>query len=272
VVAIVALTLQLGLFVNAALRFITRRFTEQPGAPSTTATAVSALSFATQLLLYTVLLLLALANLGVNVSTLLTGLGVGGIAVALALQSVLKDILGAVTIVINKPFLVGDLIEVDEFLGVVNRVDMRSTRLTNLSGEELSMPNQHLLDGVVRNHSRMRQRRVSFVLSIHHGTPVRALAEVGPLVRESIAAVSSAIFERAQLKRVTPGSFEFEVVYCVDSADYDLYAAVNHDVLMGILQRLEARGVALAMPLFASGSVSADAEEASDSPSVPVQR
>jgi hypothetical protein len=133
------------------------------------------------------------------------------------------------------------------------------------------MPNQHLLDGVVRNHSRMEQRRVSFVLSIHHATPVRLLAEVGPAVREAVAAVSSAIFERAQLKRAAPGAFEFEIVYCVDSSDYDLYAAVNHDVLMGILQRFETRGIALAMPLLGSGYSSADPGVVTDPPSVQAQ-
>src|SRR5215213_10177300 len=101
----------------------------------------------------------------------------------LALQSVLKDILGAITIVINKPFLVGDLIEVDGYLGEVLSVDMRSTRLLNLPGEEVSMPNQHLLDDIVRNHSRMRERRVSFVLTLHRATRTTSLAEVEEIVR-----------------------------------------------------------------------------------------
>jgi small-conductance mechanosensitive channel len=256
VIAIVAITVQLVILVNSGIRFVTERYTGQAEVPATAATAVTALSFALsfamRLLLFSVLLLLALANLGVDISTLLAGLGVGGIAVALALQSVLKDLLGALTIVINKPFLVGDLIEVGDFLGDVQIVGMRNTRLRNLTGEEVTMPNQHLLDCVVRNHSRMRERRVSFLITVHHHTPVARLEDVPLVIKESVGAVAGTRFDRTKLKRVALAGFEFEIVYHVESDDYDVYAAANHEILMSTLRGLEARGIALAASMVAS--------------------
>jgi small-conductance mechanosensitive channel len=252
IAAIFALSLQLALWINVVITFATSHFVGQPDVSASGATTVTALSFAMRLLLFTLLLLLTLANLGVDISTLLAGLGVGGIAVALALQSVLKDILGAITIVISKPFFVGDLIEVDEFIGEVQKVGMRSTQLINLSGEELTMPNQHLLDGIVRNQSRMRERRVSFVLTIHHTTPIARLDEVSSLLRDGVVGTTGARFERAQLKRLAPAGFEFEIVWYVASGDYDLYAATNHDLLFAILHRLDDRGIRLAAPIAAT--------------------
>ena len=250
VLAVFALTIQLAIWMNAGVRFVTRRFIERADTAAATATTVTALSFAARLVLLAMLVLLALANLGVNVTALLAGLGVGGIAVALALQSVLKDLMGALSIVINKPFLVGDTIEVGPFLGEVRKVGMRSTWLRNLPGEELIMPNQMLIDGVVRNHSRMGDRRVSFVLLLHHETRAAELEAATALMREVVSAAPRARFGRAQLKRAVPAGFEFEIVYHFESPDYDLFAAAHHDMLIAILKGLDERGIALAAPVL----------------------
>ena len=255
VVAVFALTIQLAIWMNAAVRFITRRYIERPDVAAATATTVTALSFAARLVLLTMLLLLGLANLGVNVTALLAGLGVGGIAVALALQSVLKDLMGALSIVINKPFLVGDTIEVNGFVGEVRKVGMRSTWLRNLPGEEVIMPNQMLIDGVVRNHSRMRERRVSFVLLLHHGTRPAELDAAAAVMREAVSALPRARFNRAQLKRAMPTGFEFEIVYFFETPDYDLFAAAHHDLLIAIIKGLDERGIALAAPALANADV-----------------
>jgi small-conductance mechanosensitive channel len=255
VAAVLALTIQLAIWMNEAVRFLTRRFTDRSDVAATTATTVTALSFAVRLVLLTVLVLLALANLGVDVSTLLAGLGVGGIAVALALQSVLKDLFGALSIVVNKPFLVGDTIEVGNFIGEVRHVGMRSTRLRNLPGEEIIMPNQLLIDGVVRNHSRMRERRVSFVLTLHTETRPAELDAAAALMRDAVRAVPRARLARAQLKHAVPTGFEFEIVYFFESPDYDLFAAAHHGLLVAILKGLDERGIALAAPPLAGAEL-----------------
>jgi small-conductance mechanosensitive channel len=250
VAAVFALTIQLAIWMNAAVQFVTRRYMERADAAAATATTVTALSFAVRLVLLSLIVLLALANLGVNVTALLAGLGVGGIAVALALQSVLKDLMGALSIVINKPFLVGDTIEVGPHLGEVRKVGMRSTLLRNLPGEELVIPNQMLIDGVVRNHSRMRERRVSFVLLLHHETRAAELESATAVMRDVVRAAPRARFGRAQLKRAVPAGFEFEIVYHFESPDYDLFAATHHDILITILKGLDERGIALAAPVL----------------------
>jgi len=160
--------------------------------------------------------------------------------------------MGALSIVINKPFLVGDTIEVNGFLGEVRKVGMRATWLQNLPGEELIMPNQMLIDGVVRNHSRMRERRVSFGLMLHHATRASELDEAATLMREVVSAAPRVRFNRAQLKRAAPIGFEFEIVYFYESPDYDLFAAAHHDLLIAILKRFDERGIALAPPALAN--------------------
>ena len=248
--AVFALTIQLAIWMNAAVRFVTRRYIDRADVAAATATTVTALSFAARLVLLTLLVLLALANLGVNVTALLAGLGVGGIAVALALQSVLKDLMGALSIVINKPFLVGDTIEVGPHLGEVRKVGMRSTWLRNLPGEELIIPNQMLIDGVVRNHSRMGERRVSFVLLLHHETRAAELEAAATIMREVVSAAPQVRLARAQLKRAAMEGFEFEIVYFFATSDYDLFAAGHHDILIAILKRFDERGIALAAPVL----------------------
>ena len=248
--AVFALTIQLAIWMNAAVRFVTRRYIEREDVAASTATTVTALSFAARLVLLTLLVLLALANLGVNVTALLAGLGVGGIAVALALQSVLKDLMGALSIVINKPFLVGDTIEVNGFVGEVRKVGMRTTWLRNLPGEELIMPNQMLIDGVVRNHSRMGERRVSFVLMLHHETRAAELETATTIIREVVSAAPQVRLARAQLKRAAMEGFEFEIVYFFATSSYDLFAAGHHDILIAILKRFDERGIGLATPVL----------------------
>jgi small-conductance mechanosensitive channel len=255
VAAVFALTIQLAIWMNESVRFLTRRYTERSDVAAATATTVTALSFAVRLVLLTVLVLLALANLGVDVTTLLAGLGVGGIAVALALQSVLKDLFGALSIVINKPFLVGDTIEVGGYLGEVRKVGMRSTWLRNLPGEEVIMPNQMLIDGVVRNHSRMQERRVSFVLTLHHHTRATELEAATALMREAVSSMPRARFNRAQLKQAVPTGFELEIVYHFESPDYDLFAAAHHGLLIAIIKGLDERGIALAAPVLAGAEL-----------------
>ena len=248
--AVFALAIQLAIWMNATVGFVTRRHLERADVAAASATTVTALSFAVRLVLLTLIVLLTLANLGVNVTALLAGLGVGGIAVALALQSVLKDLMGALSIVINKPFLVGDTVEVNGFIGEVRKVGMRTTWLRNLPGEELIMPNQMLIDGVVRNHSRMSERRVSFMLMLHHDTRAADLDTAATIMREVVTAAPRARFARAQLKRAAMEGFEYEIVYFFESANYDLFAAAHHDILIAILKRFDESGISLAAPVL----------------------
>jgi small-conductance mechanosensitive channel len=249
IVAVAALALQLAVWANAAVTFTVRRVSAQADTVSTAATLMSAMSLVIRLAVISIVVVLALANLGVDVSTVVAGLGIGGVAVALAVQSVLKDVLGTLSIIINKPFVVGDVIEVDEYLGSVKSIRMRCTQLENLPGEELSIPNQKILEGAIRNHSRMKRRRVSFPLRVHHETRAAELDAIDEILGGAVAGVPDTQFERAYLKRATPAGFDFEIVYYVESADYDVYAARHHDITIGMMRRFEARGVRLGIPL-----------------------
>ncbi|MBC7169684.1 mechanosensitive ion channel, partial [Candidatus Bipolaricaulota bacterium] len=163
-IALLAFLLQVASWASRFITFwVTRearhKLEEKDAAAATTLNAVG---FMAKLVLWTLVLLLALQNLGIDVTALITGLGIGGIAVALALQNVLGDLFASVSIVVDKPFLVGDFIIVGDMLGTVERIGLKTTRIRSLTGEQLIFSNSDLLSSRIRNFKRMRERRVAF--------------------------------------------------------------------------------------------------------------
>jgi small-conductance mechanosensitive channel len=247
-VGIIALFLQVAQWGMAAVTFAARHFTARATSHAVAATAMTAFTFIARLAIVGILLMAALMNLGVNVTALLAGLGIGGIAVALAVQNVLRDLLGTIHIVVAKPFLIGDLIEVGDYIGTVKSVGLRSTLLTNLPGEELTVPNNCMLDSFLRNHSRMSERRVSDILSVAYSADRRQSALVATLIQQSIESVKLTRFERSHLKRFGAWGFEYEYVYWVESGDYDTYMSVQQDVNLAMLERFERESIVLGQP------------------------
>jgi small-conductance mechanosensitive channel len=253
--AMVALFLQMAQWAMATVTFATRHFTSRGASHAVAATAVGAFAFITRLVIVLVLLLAVLMNAGVNVTALLTGLGIGGIAVALAVQNVLRDLLGTIHIVVARPFLIGDLIEVGEFLGTVTNVGLRSTRLINLPGEELTLANNCILESALRNHSRMTERRVSDVVVLSYDTGRECSERVAGLIRQSVEATQLARFERAHLKRFAQWGLEYEFVYMVRSGDYDVFTNVQHEINLRLMDGLERQGIRFARgPLLPDAS------------------
>ena len=175
---------------------------------ATTTTMVFLLRIA---VMFTVLLAV-LANLGVNITAFVASLGIGGIAVAFALQAILSDLFASLSIGLDKPFEVGDFIVVDDLLGTVEYVGIRTTRLRSLSGEQLVRSNTELLKSPIRNYKRMSERRVLFNFGITHDTPVDKIAELSATVRKIIEDAPSTRYDRAHFVRIGPSSLEFEVV------------------------------------------------------------
>ena len=177
VTAVLALLIQLGVWANTIISMLVERFLEQRGTShATAATAASALAFGARLLIGAIILLIGLNNLGVDVTAMVAGLGLGGLVVALALQNLLRDVLGALAIVMGRPFLVGEVIETDTFTGTVEYVGMRSTQIRSISGEEITVPNNRLLESPIRNLSRRREHRVVIELRLSYDTPTEMIA------------------------------------------------------------------------------------------------
>ena len=193
-------------------------------------------------------LVFVLDNLGLKVSTVLAGLGIGGIAVALAAQAVLGDLFSYFAIVFDRPFAIGDFIIVDTFKGTVERIGIKTTRVRSLDGELIVFGNANLLANRIRNFRPMEKRRVEFRFALAYQSPAHEVAGVPALVTELVTSHEGVTFERAHLKKLGESSLEFEVVYWVLDPDYNRYMDIQQAINLALMERLEARGLAFAFP------------------------
>ncbi len=185
---------------------------------------------------------------GVNLTGAVLGLGVGGIAIAFALQNVLSDMFSAFFIYFDKPFEIGDFIQIGEFGGTVTHVSMRSTRIKTVQGEELVVSNKAILEKNIQNFKRLEKRTVIFKLGVEYGTPIEKLRRVRQLVTEVIQGCPKTTLQRVHLKSLADYSIVFEGMYTIDSADYTVFMDVQEQINFGILEAFRKEGIALAFP------------------------
>ncbi len=246
----IALFLQVGFWAGALLKLALDRYGEKQLAENpASVTTLNAISFLGRLVLWSVVLLLTLDNLGIDVTALLTGLGIGGIAVALAVQNILGDLLAALAIVLDKPFAVGDFIVVDDCVGSVEKVGLKTTRLRSLSGEQLVFSNADLLGSRLRNYGRMYERRVVFPLGVTYQTPRSKLELIPQILRQAVETQGEQVrFDRSHFKDYGDFSLNFETVYYVLTADYTLYMDIQQSINFAIHRRFEEEGIEFAYP------------------------
>lgn len=247
--ASLAVLLQAGIWIAALLDFWIERSRQR--AMDTTGSdsaSLSALSFIGKLLLWSILLLMALDNLGVDITAMVAGLGVGGVAVALAVQNILGDLFASLSIVIDKPFVIGDFIIIDEYMGTVEHVGLKTTRLRSLGGEQLVFSNSDLLKSRLRNYKRMRERRIVFSFGILYETPADLLEAVPGTVRQLIEREQMVRFDRAHFASFGDSAYNFEVVYWMLDPDYNLYMDTQQRINLGIVRAFAERGIGFAYP------------------------
>lgn len=211
-------------------------------------TSMQAVGFLVRLLLYSVVVLVALDNFGIDVTALVAGLGIGGIAVALALQNILGDLFASLSIVLDKPFVVGDFLIVNEYLGTVEQVGLKTTRIRSLSGEQIVFSNNDLLNSRIRNYKRMYERRIVFSFGVVYDTPVEKLERISGLVREIVEAQDEVRFDRAHFHRYGDFSLDFEVVYYVLVPDYNTYMDIQEAINLQLFRRFKEEGIEFAFP------------------------
>ncbi|MFZ2491115.1 MAG: mechanosensitive ion channel family protein [Thermoanaerobaculia bacterium] len=183
-----------------------------------------------------------------DVTTLVAGLGIGGVAIALATQNILGDLFASLSIVIDKPFAIGDFIIVGESMGTVEHIGLKSTRLRSISGEQLIIGNGDLLKSRIHNQKRMYERRVVFRIGVVYGTPADTLERIPQIIRTAIEKHERTRFDRSHLVSFGESSLEFETVYWVLSSEYIVYADLHQAIGLDLIRTLGAEGIEFAFP------------------------
>jgi len=247
---VLALLLQGGIWGAAAVSFGLDHYRRRQLAEHDRgeATAVGALAFVARLAVWAVVVLLALDNLGIDVTALVAGLGIGGVAVALAVQNVLGDLFASLSIVLDKPFVVGDFLIVGDLMGSVEHVGIKSTRVRSLSGEQLIFSNADLLGSRIRNFGRMFERRVVFTIGVTYQTPREQLQRIPAIIREAVEAQEKTRFDRSHFAAYGDFSINFETVYYVLDPAYNVYMDIQQAINLTVHERFEAEGIEFAYP------------------------
>ena len=246
---VLALLAQVAIWGTALITLLVSWYVQkQAGEDPIGATTAAAFGFFGRLVLWTVVLLLALDNLGIDVTTLIAGLGVGGIAVALALQNILSDLFASFSIVFDKPFVIGDFIIVDDLLGTVEHIGLKTTRVRALSGEQLIFSNADLLSSRIRNFGRMFERRVVFQIGVTYQTPRGKLEAIPGIIRDTITAQDGTRFDRSHFAVYGDFSLNFESVYYVLSPDYNRYMDIQQAINFELVRRFAAQEIGFAFP------------------------
>ncbi len=248
--AVAAVILQAALWANALITFGLNRYQKQNRSlDPARVTTMRAVSLAARLLLILIAAILILDNLpGVEITALVASLGIGGIAIALAVQNILSDLFASLSIILDKPFVLGDFIIVDNYMGTVEYIGLKTTRIRSLSGEQLIFANNDLLQSRIRNYKRMAERRVVFGLGVTYQTPYAKLEAIPGWIETIIRDQDLVRFDRAHFQAFGDYALQFEIVYYVLDADYNRYMDIQQAIILAIHQKFEAEGVVFAYP------------------------
>jgi small-conductance mechanosensitive channel len=240
---------QIGLWATTALlASLERKQRSTLATHRAAAGTLGIIGFIARVTIWAFVLLLTLDNLGVEIKPLLAGLGIGGIAVALAVQNVLGDLLASLSITLDRPFVVGDALGVDNFSGTVEYIGVKSTRLRSLDGEQIIMPNSNLLSSRLRNYTRMTERRVVYPVSVTQETPREKLEKIPALIRSLIEEHKDVRFDRSHFSRIGPASYDFEAVYIVLTSNYGRHMDILQTINLKLIAAFERDGIRLALP------------------------
>jgi len=244
----ILLFFQVGLWGNGMINFLVTRRVAKDGEDGLNLEAYSVITWIAKAALWTIVVLLALNNLGIQITALVAGLGISGIAVALAVQNILGDLFASLSIVMDRPFVIGDFIIVGDQMGTVEHVGLKTTRVRSLSGEQIVFSNTDLLSSRIRNYRLMNERRVLFTLGMTYQTPAEKLERIPGMIQEIIEAQEQVRFDRAHFASYGDFSLNFEIVYWVLDRDYALYMDIQQEINLALYRKFEEEGIEFAYP------------------------
>jgi small-conductance mechanosensitive channel len=244
-IAGIALIVQAGIWAHSLVgSYLARTRQKRLARAPASVTTLNALGFVGRIAIWSLVLLVGLDNLGIDVTALVAGLGVGGVAVALAVQNILGDLFASLSIVFDKPFMVGDFLIIDSYMGSVEYVGLKTTRLRS----QLVFSNSDLLGSRIRNYGRMYERRVAFDLGVTYETPREKVKMIPEILREAIESQPQTRFDRSHFKAYGESALLFETVYYVGVPDYTVYMDIQQAVNLRIHERFEQEGIEFAYP------------------------
>jgi small-conductance mechanosensitive channel len=264
-VVVIALMLQVALWINRFIRGWLALQVEKRREDGESVTALTWLGFGAQVLIWALTLLLVLDHLGFDITALIAGLGIGGVAVALAVQNILGDLFASLSIVLDKPFVVGDFIVVGELRGNVEHIGLKTTRVRSLDGELIVFSNADLLKSRIRNFKRMQERRVAFSVGVIYQTPRAKLERIPVILREAVERQPDTRFDRAHFKAYGDFALQYEVVYYVLKPEFNVYMDVQQAINLEIYERFAQEGIEFAYPtqtVFVQGAAAPAASPA----------
>lgn len=248
-VLILGALLQAAFWATAIVNYFLHRYRKKAiDEDPSVATALGAVGFLLRVGVWVITAMIALDTLGVDITALVAGLGVGGIAIALAVQSLLGDLFASISIVLDKPFVVGDFIIVGDATGTVENVGLKTTRIRSLSGEQLVIANSDLLSSRIRNYKRMQERRVLFEVGVVYGTEAAKLKQIPQTIRAAVESRDNTRFDRSHFKSFGDSALVFETVYFMTVPDYNSYMDTQQAINLELYERFEADGLEFAFP------------------------
>ncbi len=248
VCGIFLLTFLVAQFLLAVARFSLRNYIESKDRDTSRDRALQGFMTLIRVVVWGLATVFLLDNLGFRISTVIAGLGIGGIAVALAAQNLLGDLFAYLVIMFDRPFEIGDFVIVGEYMGVIERLGIKTTRIGSLGGEQIIMANKDLTDSRVRNYKRMERRRVVFRLGVTYQTPFEKLRGIPGIIAGIIGEIGEAAFDRAHFFSYGDFSLVFEVVYYVMGSDYTRYMDIQEQINFRIHEEFEKRKIEFAYP------------------------
>lgn len=209
---------------------------------------VKTLNVFIQIILWSVGLLMVLSNLGVNITSLIAGLGIGGVAIAFAMQNILADIFSSFAILIDKPFQVGDFIKIGSDMGVVEKIGIKTSRLRTLNGQLLVVSNQELTSVRVENFQQMKKRRGLFTLGVIYETSPEKLKKIPGIIKEIILSQDKTSFDRCNFVSFGDFSLNFETSFYIETDVYNEFLDIFEKINLEIFTKFNKEGIEFAYP------------------------
>lgn len=248
IIGIILVTLFMIRFISSTVQYSINKYIEKKEQDPNRKRTIKGLLPAINILIWIIGIIFLLGNLGFDISAIVAGLGIGGIAVALAAQALLGDFFSYFSILFDRPFELGDFIILDDFMGTVEYVGVKTTRLRSLGGEQIIMSNTDLTGSRVRNYKRMETRRVLFKIGVIYSTPLEKLKKLPGIIKDIVESVEQTRFDRAHFSNYGDSSLNFEIVYYVLDGDYNIYMDIQQEINLKLFEACEKEGIEFAFP------------------------